>query len=245
MAACKLCGGSKPICKSHIIPKAVFRDAGPASDGLNLVTTDRVEKNKFGGEYEELLCRDCEERLGRYDDYGIRFLRGAVGAVIPDIAGQRIPSGVFELRSGLDLTSLRLFVIAVLWRASISSRLFYKHVQLGPYEGQAEDILRAGRAPPDAAFPFVIEQYTETDRARQIIIEPNRMRMDGRNAYNLNMRGYNFKVKVDRRPLPDSLRETLSALNGLGLVLVAKKSLLQSDEYGEIRRLVLSSSAKG
>lgn len=237
MTACKLCTESKPLCKSHIIPYAVFCDAKPAGQGLNLVTTGRIEKNKFGGEYERLLCRDCEGRLGRYDEYGIRFLRGDEGEVIPVLDGKMIPSDRFDLRSGVDLKKLRLFVIAVLWRASVSSRPFYQHVVLGSYEDTARDILWEDRLLGDDDFPFVILQYTEP-YARQVIIAPDKMHMDGRNAYNLNMCGHNFMVKVDSQPFADSLGILYRMLNDRGLVLVIKKSLYQSPELGELLDLV-------
>ncbi|MGK9452559.1 hypothetical protein ACSSZE_15075 [Acidithiobacillus caldus] len=243
---CKLCDCEKVLCKSHIIPKAVFRDAmaDDKKHGLNKITDRRVEIGKMAGEYEYLLCRDCEEMLGRYDEYGIKFLRQEVGKKLAEFDGEAVP-GDIELLSEVDLEKLRLFIISVLWRASISSREFFSEVTLDHYEITAKRIIKKELDLTEYLFPFIVGKYSGYPAANKIIIKPGPVVIEGINFYNLNMSGFNITVKVDPRPFPQSLTTLWDVLIEKGTVLVYKKDFGSSKEYEDIKRLVLSTAARG
>ena len=241
---CKLCGEMRTLCDSHAIPNAFFRDAQKKEPGLNLVTPERTERNKFGGEYAKLLCRECEGRLSRYDDYGIRFFRGTEGTAVTHCNGEEIPSSEFLLLLDVDIKMLRLFVIAVLWRASISPRPFYQGVRLGAYEGQARDILLNDREPSEEEFPFFIVRYNETDVAQKMLIGPTALKFGEADVYNVNLGTHYCVVKVDRKPFPDSVGRLLTTLNQKKLILVARKDLRGSGELEAIAGMVRSTGAQ-
>ena len=242
---CRLCDAEKVLCKSHIIPKAIFRDAmsDDLNRGLNMYTEQRVETGKMAGEYEYLLCRDCEEIVGRYDDYGIKFLRRSVGERLTMLNGETIPDDI-DLLSEVDLEKLRLFIISVLWRASVSSREFYSNVELGPHEIIAKRIIKKELVLTKDSFPFFISRYSGPSVAGKVIINPVPTRINGLLFYNLNMKGFNVAVKVDQRNLLYPFFQIWETLTGMGIVLVYERNFTGSREYEAIRRLLHAASAR-
>lgn len=241
---CKLCGFEKVLCKSHIIPKAVFRDAmaDDKEHGLNKITDQRLEIGKMAGEYEYLLCRDCEELVGKYDEYGIKFLRQEVGQGLVEFNGETVPDDI-QLLSEVDLEKLRLFIISVLWRASISSREFFSDVTLEQCEITAKQLIKKELDLTEYLFPFIIGKYSGHPAADKIIIKPGLVVIEGVNFCNLNMTGFNFTVKVDPRPLPQRLTILWNVLVEKKTVLVYKKDFGSSKEYEGIKWLVRSAAA--
>lgn len=235
---CNLCDLPRPLCDSHIIPKAFFRDAmsGESGRGLNMITSKRIETGKMAGEYERLLCRDCEELIGKYDNYGILFFRGKVGKPLSVFNGEQVPDDI-ELIGNVDVYLLRLFLISVLWRASISSRPFFDKVNLGPYEIVAKQVIRQEFAIPDYSFPFFMNRYAETDQGNKMIFNPLPTRIRSLRFFNINMGGFNIVVKVDKRDMWLPLDFIWKKLIEAGVALVYKKSLYDSDEYAEIKQL--------
>lgn len=103
---CKLCGDTTKLCKSHGIPKALFRTAIGGGPGLHLVTNSHLERNQCGGEYDKLLCRRCENALSLHDQFGIRFIRGEIGERMAELDGSAIPPE-FALIEGIDVRRLK------------------------------------------------------------------------------------------------------------------------------------------
>lgn len=235
VGTCNLCDCVRPLCESHIIPKAFFRDAmaeEPAC-GLNMITPERIEVGKMAGEYERLLCRECEELIGKYDDYGIRFFRRQAGERLSTFNGEGVPDDI-DLIGNVDLRLLRLFIISVLWRASISSRPFFDKVDLGPFELVAKQIIRDEITLSDDLFPFFMNRYAETDQAKRMLFNPLPTRIGPLRFFNVNMGGFNVAVKVDKRDLGCPHDFIWKTLTGASVVLVYEKKLLGSKEWEAI-----------
>ena len=241
---CRLCDADKVLCKSHIISKAIFRDAmsNDLNRGLSMYTEQRIENGKMAGEYEYLLCRDCEDVVGEYDDYGIKFLRRTVGTRLAMLNGETVPDDV-DLLSQIDLEKLMLFIVSVLWRASISSREFYSNVKLGPHELIAKRIIRKELALTKDLFPFFISRYSGLYVAGKIIINPVMLRINGLIFYNLNMNGFNVSVKVGQRNLRPPLDLVWEILTDMDIVLVYERNFIGSREYVALKRLVQTARA--
>jgi hypothetical protein len=201
-----------------------------------MVTSERVETGKLGGEYDRLLCRDCEDIIEEYDDYGIRFFRSQVGTRLTTFNGEAIPDGI-DLIDGVNTRLLRLFVISVLWRASVSSRPFFDKVYLGPFELVARKIIREEITLSDDLFPFFMNRYTETDHAKRMLFNPLPTRIGQLRFFNVNMGGFNVAIKVDKRDLGCLHDFIWKTLTGAGVVLVYEKRLFGSEEYAAIQQV--------
>lgn len=112
---CKLCQFYKELKKSHIIPRSYFRSLKAGSGQLLKVTCGKDTRVLFGNydPKEYLLCTDCEQFLSaHYEAYGTRVLKP--GPLTRETAQY------VELR-GFRFKEFYLYLISILWRASISS----------------------------------------------------------------------------------------------------------------------------
>lgn len=120
---CKLCGKHKKLCLSHILPKSFTRRMRSGAPQVVAVTVDdKPLARKSNGEHVEyLLCEKCEELLKKnYEDYGTRLFVDK--------------QNIIEYKSHVLITNFDyqryfLFIISILWRASISSLNIYKPIQ--------------------------------------------------------------------------------------------------------------------
>jgi len=64
---CLLCGKQKTLCKSHIIPKFVFRWIKKTSTTGYFRKSENLNIRFQDGEKRPLLCSDCEELFSRYE----------------------------------------------------------------------------------------------------------------------------------------------------------------------------------
>ena len=77
------------------------------------------------GEYDrDILCRDCDNKLGVFDDYAIDVCRA--------FKKKHTRDGKLFAILNVDDDKLAKFILAVLWRASISKRESFFGIRLGP-----------------------------------------------------------------------------------------------------------------
>ena len=135
---CKLCLQEKKLLnKSHIIPDFMYRDGKIYYDDHTVHRIDFVQSLKGkvtrrgkqnSGEYEGgILCKDCDGKvIKNYEDYAKLFLYGKkLGKQLL----YHFPPGEVVLRN-IDYAKLKLFFLSVLWRASISTRPFFKEIEI-------------------------------------------------------------------------------------------------------------------
>jgi hypothetical protein len=135
------------LIEAHIIPKGFGRFVrGDAHDAHNLTLTLNgadYAKPQLGEYDNNILCGECDNQLGVFDHYALQVCRSF------KLDHKIVRPGVFELVD-VDGEKFAKFVLAVLWRASISSRPDYANVSLGPYTDVARDVLFGVR--PLSAF---------------------------------------------------------------------------------------------
>jgi hypothetical protein len=150
VALCRLCLTHQPLCDSHALPNSLFNYILRRNSGKAIVVSDdATTPAHFSSDtWEvELLCAECERKLNlNYDAYGIAVLRGHKGSV------QQLAHTVELLN--IDRRRLRMFILSVLWRISVSSHPNYSNIDL-PHEFEEE--LRAALA---GERPFPASRYT-------------------------------------------------------------------------------------
>ncbi|WP_345829068.1 hypothetical protein AAGR22_19115 [Erwinia sp. HDF1-3R] len=118
---CKLCLQKSELQQSHIIPKSYFKKL-KKKDGKIMVIQEG--KKTITGSFspkEPMLCRECEQFLSiNYEHYGIRVLR--------DHTNFRKNSDHIIIAS-FQYEKFYLFLISILWRASIAKHTHYDTVQ--------------------------------------------------------------------------------------------------------------------
>lgn len=119
---CKLCGKAKILQESHIIPRSYFKKAKKGVGQLVMLAhhIDVEDKLQNADPKEELFCKSCEEYLERnFEKYGIGFLRKYKNA-------KHSPDSVSF--PNFDYKKYSLYLISILWRASIATIDFYQSV---------------------------------------------------------------------------------------------------------------------
>lgn len=164
---CKYCGQSKQLCSAHIIPKSFYnlqknkRFIGLSNDG----TKDLVSCQN-GFKDDNILCSDCDKKLGIYDKYAKEILYDK----IPQC--RRFNTPLFLMTNEqFDYQRMRLFFISLVWRASISQQDACSQISLGSkYENIALNILKGDISDDDNLFHPLIFKRTQKYKYHNVVV---------------------------------------------------------------------------
>lgn len=130
---CRLCHVSSKLQQSHIFPRSLIELARDESmNGRFYEMHDKTSNIIQDGPKEHLLCESCEQRLCRYEKYfkeAIHLSRHGIQIVQDDN---------FAIISGLDYRKVKLFLLSVIWRMSVSSLPQCESITLN----EDEDVIR-------------------------------------------------------------------------------------------------------
>src|SRR5262245_18984532 len=170
---CRLCCLTKPLLKrSHIIPDFMYKGLYDSKHRINKVAPasllrgrPRIERPRTG-EYEaDILCNTCDNNiLGSYESYAqLLYERKRAPANLITKEFTNSTGFSFTQLVNIDYTRFKLFLLSILWRASISSRPFFKEVKLGPYENNIRKMIFEGNADGQETFPILLISWELAD----------------------------------------------------------------------------------
>ena len=143
MGICKLCENENKLVKSHIIPKFMFKKMKNEENVFyeviyNLDTTKLKTKKTQIEDYDKnILCEACDNKIlgGLYESYAQKAIYGGElpVEVSPKCANYQNPDdgAEYSICVNFDYQKLKNFYLSILWRASITDRSFFNHVNLG------------------------------------------------------------------------------------------------------------------
>ncbi len=153
-------GSFGPLRRSHLIPNAFMRRAGPEpfmeSDGKS-----RTKKRQTGWYDETILGIAGEALIARYDDaaarcfidrgftYRTRRSKDDLTQIVDDFV-----AGETYVIEGVDVPEIRLFAMSLLWRAAVTNMDAFSRIRVSP--SHLRDIgarLRAGDPGPYLDYP--------------------------------------------------------------------------------------------
>jgi hypothetical protein len=146
---------------------------------------------------EPLLCKSCEGKFGKWEDYGKRaFVDGSHIQIIPK-------KGEFLIQN-IDYTKFKLLQLSMLWRMSVSRIEFFKTVSLGQ---KHEETLRKALLSEDPLrpedYPCTLELLTLGGKFYQDwLLEPYFMRGRFR-LYRIIISGIRYSFFVGGCSPPD------------------------------------------
>lgn len=134
---CKLCGGSGPLRRSHILSEFLYELLYDEKHRYVGVRPDPESKNPFEqqGLREYLLCGCCEGRLRAWETYAAGILRN-----LPDTT-QAGPGEVIEVRD-VNYGKFKLFQLSLLWRVGVATHASFAEAALGPHLDNIRDLLK-------------------------------------------------------------------------------------------------------
>lgn len=194
---CRLCDAeltSANDCKAHIMSRGLLKSMSPEELGnLLIVGTDMDKKKRIpNGSYDiNILCRDCDNKLGVYDKYALDFVTNS--KLINH------PSGVGWTINGVDQAKLKLFCLSYLWRASITNRPEFAGINLGTkHEENIRQLLSADSSGNANDYTTIFSKFDKIEDNFGAVMFPAKTRIRGIAYYEAYLpKLYKFWVKVD------------------------------------------------
>ena len=133
---------------------------------------DSKAKYRYKGIYDNsILCQDCDTGvLNEFDNYAARILYGYEKQDL-NIKVYRQNDGVeYRVAKPVDYTLFKLFLLSILWRASVSKLDQFTQVDLGPHEDRIRQMILNKDPKSVEDYPIVMMHYTvKSEVARSVI----------------------------------------------------------------------------
>lgn len=159
--------------------------------------TPNSQRAIFSSEYEDnILCKKCDNKIiGKLESYVAQLFY----KIPPKYKNFKKPDGLeFTQFYNLDYKKFKLFLLSLLWRASISSRDFFKNVSLGPYGDKIRMMILSDDPGPSNSYPCIITSYRRIHLPKELVAEPRKFIFSGsdKRGYAFLIGGflYNFKI---------------------------------------------------
>jgi hypothetical protein len=190
-----------------------------------------------------ILCEPCERTLAPFDDYGADLFINRRDSAFQKYA---VAGRDFYVASQFDYARLRLFIISVLWRASVSTHQFFYRISLGPFEQRAKEmILQSDPGYPDL-FSTVLSRWTVPAGAAlppKLMANPYEYRdEDGIRRARVYFGSFVADLSVESRPLPQPLRDM--AIKPHLPLHAAGRDLLSSKDLDAFREALLAGPSR-
>ncbi|MCX6833977.1 MAG: hypothetical protein NTW07_02390 [candidate division Zixibacteria bacterium] len=139
-----MCGKVDKLVKSHIIPEWAFKPLYDHDHKLLKIDSSlsKAISLKRKGEWDRIVCDECEQRFKIWDEYGRAVIWSKPGEPTFGLETQGTSEGI--LICGIDYPRMKLFELSVLWRAGVSQRSVFSQVDLGVHESAIREMLLSG-----------------------------------------------------------------------------------------------------
>jgi hypothetical protein len=196
---CRFCEKDKTLIKAHIIAQCLHEPILDPSGPMMIISKDpnSYPKKTPTGEYDtEILCAECDGKFSPWERYTANLLitSGAYERYKEAKANED-----FYTIEKYDYSSLKLCLLSILWKMSVSTSLF-KDVRLGPFEAKIRQMLQDRN--PGLGHEFPIYLVRLIDAIGSVSMGTLRGTHYERNVYYLGLPGYVAIIKVDKRPTP-------------------------------------------
>jgi hypothetical protein len=190
------------LIKAHIVPRAFTRMSQSQNKKHNLeLSLARVKLTQLGIFDKHILCDRCDGMLGKHDDYLYDIIRVFA-----------LPTGLSEYDEFSDpKVNCEAFckgILAILWRASITSHPACSGVSLGHYEAIVRDIIFGLRPLADMHALEIAIQYYRSDhfgpKVNLFYTLPVQNKFEGPSGFSMGLNGVRIAVKIDDRLFPSS-----------------------------------------
>ena len=211
--------------------------SGLLAENQNIIysTTDWLESGKQErrpkGEYDKyILCKNCETYLSKFESYakGTLYGEGNPKKHLPIIKTYKSKDG-FEYANckNVDYIKFKVFLISILWRASISKREFFKEVNLGPHEEIMREMIVNGNAKKVDDYPILLLNIKAGKESRSKIIgQPVKLRQGTRTLYIFMIEGTLFLYNVSGNQIPKIFtKATIRPSNELDVLYLPEESI--------------------
>lgn len=161
---CKLCHQQGPCADAHIVARAFWKQVRGEAKNMHVLRaeTGRVKSMRpvQGGPSDtQMLCQSCEHRLHSLDTYGIKFFRDLGFACEIIEAKDDGFSETIEVYSGVEIGTLRRFLIFQAWRFGVAHCQLFQDIDLGTQLEDLRVLVHNETIPSLEEFPVVLKRY--------------------------------------------------------------------------------------
>ncbi len=213
---CKLCLQEKPLIpKSHIIPRQFFhkmsenKDFGDVSRGERVpraYSKNTKSKQVQSGIYvPDILCKECEQRLGVLDNYAQTELLKNKPTKNEEFIYLSPLLSVWQIKN-FDYKKLKLFFLSILFRSHICNDEAFENVNL---TSALEDELRE----------MIIKEYPGDENKFPVFLWGYKGKFSGYvsvhecekpfNGYLFRLLDYSCTIQLDDNEIADDIKKTL------------------------------------
>jgi hypothetical protein len=246
MPICQLCLLEKTLLKrSHIIPDFMYKELYNEKNKLTVINPHLylkgLQKPKMpsDGEYEGgLFCSDCDNKvIGAYETYfsKVVYQNNLTSEINIKATKVRNEHGV-ELTNckNISYSQYKLFLLSILWRAHISTRPFFREIDLGPHAEIIRQMLYYNTVCEETEYPILIFTHLNSNKIpSDIIISPLKRRLGGGlRIYAFTIGGfiYMFLVNSKYHNLPEYILEsTIKKNNEMNIIHLTEQTGM--DDY--------------
>ena len=181
-AYCRLCRQARPPLKSHIFPEFLYQHAYDEKHRYEIANLGGqwISRSRQLGVWEKLLCDECEGRLNKLETYSSNVIRRLTDVEIRDPESNE----VHVVGLGIDYKKFKLFLLSLIWRSSISSKMSFKGVELGEHEDHIRQMLIMDDPGDAGRYPSVLRMFRRyKEEMRSAIMTPFKLMHNDTVAY--------------------------------------------------------------
>ncbi len=235
---CKYCGQERELIKSHIIPKALYQfDKLGGVVGIN-EKEQKLDKNPAfqNGINMPILCKECDNMLGKLDGYINRVLNGAV----PKLQEYEYIDGskCWKLSADkFDIQKIRKFFISLIWRFSV---IDIKPLPLGKFSDIALQILKGEKPDNENLFlPLIYKR--KTGGGVDTFTAAYRIKYLNKWAYDIRFPGYEIVIIINTENSSNKqMMESHKKLFNRKQILIVELDSPTPADYHLVRTLIAS-----
>lgn len=189
---CRLCLIDGNLLKrSHIIPEFMYRELYDEEHKIYRLSPKKPHnfKRLSIGVYESnILCHDCDNKIiGRLESYARKVLYGGTlsKSQQPKFTTYRNQYGIeHTFIENIRYSDFKLFLLSILWRASISNRKYFEHVMLGSFEEELRLMIYNNDAREIEDFPCILMTVrNDVEWSKQLHVQPIRVKDESGSTY--------------------------------------------------------------
>lgn len=223
---CRLCGQPKKLVKAHIIPNFMYNELFDQNHRITQVSLEDYAFKKRvqleTGEFDKnILCEKCDnEVLGSFEAYAKRAFYGGTMLQLSKEPEQLFNKTWMQV-GGLDYKKFKLFLLSVLWRASITTRPYFEQINLEQHANIIRDMILKEDPGKREDYPTLIIHARAV--TNQIITKPKLVGKPGDKIFSFVIAGGIFVFFVECNNVPDYLMEcTINETNKMRIMLTTK-----------------------
>ena len=141
---CRLCGKGVTLIEAHIIPQAFARDAQKNMSKRQFLLVEKFQKNKRSlvtGYFDpEILYGPCDHKVGLWEENLITLFRNGD-------------------KTRYCYTSIKLSILSILWKASVTTNSAFDGVKPGPFENEIYTRIKGQDPGLPEDFSIWIQRY--------------------------------------------------------------------------------------